>query len=103
MAKKEAPTVIQRRNVLNRWSVFGLLGLSAVFMVLYVSNVISVNSLLRKIPRLEDKRDSLLYQSRRLEETIARLQSAERITHIAKEKLGMIPNQNAPHVLPKNN
>lgn len=97
--KKELATVVQTRRLLNRWSIFGLLGVSAVFMVLYVSNVISVNTLLRRIPRLEEKHDSLLYQSRRLEETIARLQSAERITSIAKDKLGMVPNSHAPQVL----
>jgi len=100
MAKNEAMPIVQRKKMLNRWSIFGLLGMSAVFMVLYVSNVITVNGLLRRIPRLEEKRDSLLYESRRLEESIARLQSAERITSIAKEKLGMIPNQSAPQVLP---
>ncbi|HRE56478.1 MAG TPA: septum formation initiator family protein [Candidatus Kapabacteria bacterium] len=97
--KKEATAIVQTRRLVNRWSVFGLLGMSAIFMVLYVSNVISVNTLLRRIPKLEEKHDSLLYQSRRLEESIARLQSAERITIIAKEKLGMVPNQNAPQVL----
>jgi cell division protein FtsL len=97
--KKETAAIVQTRRLLNRWSIFGLLAMSAVFMVLYVSNVISVNTLLRRIPKLEEKHDSLLYQSRRLEESIARLQSAERITTIAKEKLGMVPNQNAPQVL----
>jgi len=94
--QKEPSAIIQERKFLNRWSIFGLLVVSALAVVLYVSNVVRVNTLMRNMQRYEKTRDSLVYANQSLQSEIMRLQSAERITTIARTKLGMIPNSQAP-------
>jgi cell division protein FtsL len=97
---KEPSAIIKERTLLNRWSIFGLLVVSAFVVVLYVSNVVRVNTLMRNMQQREKTRDSLVYANQALESQIMRLQSAERITTIARTKLGMIPNAQAPKRLP---
>ncbi|MFN8359675.1 MAG: cell division protein FtsL [Candidatus Kapaibacterium sp.] len=97
---KESPALVKERKLLNRWSIFGLLIISSVLVVLYVSNVVRVNTLLREMQDREKSRDSLLYVNLSLQNEIMRLQSAERITAIAQSKLNMIQNPQAPKRLP---
>ncbi|MBI3232468.1 MAG: cell division protein FtsL [Bacteroidetes bacterium] len=98
--QKEPAAIVKERKLLNRWSIFGLLVVSAAVVVLYVSNVVRVNTMMRDMQSHEKTRDSLVYSNQGLQSEIMRLQSAERITTIAKTKLGMIPNPQVPKKLP---
>ncbi|MBK9250190.1 MAG: hypothetical protein IPM69_19305 [Ignavibacteria bacterium] len=95
-APKESPSIVKERKLLNRWSIFGLLIISSVFVVLYVSNVVRVNTLLTAMQDHEKTLDSLLYVNQSLQNEIMQLQSTERITAIAQTKLKMIQNPQAP-------
>ena len=98
-AIKESPTIVKQRRLLNRWSLFALFFISALATVGYVSNVIAVNSLSNEVDRLHHEHDSLTTLNQSLRTESYRLQSAERITSIATQKLGMIPPPEAPVVL----
>ena len=95
----EPVVIVQQRNLLNRWSVFVLLFVSAGFTILYVSNVISVRKLLERKQMLERSMDSLKTVNKTLETETYRLQSADRITRLAQERLHLMPPPKAPVVL----
>ncbi len=95
----EPVVIVERRNVLNRWSVFFLLFVSAGFTILYVSNVISVRKLLERKQMLERSLDSVKTVNKTLETETYRLQSAERITRLAQERLHLMPPPKAPVVI----
>lgn len=96
---KESPTLVKQRRLLNRWSLFALFFISAVATVLYVSNVITVNALSNEADMFRRQRDSLRILNQSLRTESFKLQSAERITRIAGERLGMIPPEEAPVVI----
>ena len=87
----EPAVIVERRRILNRWSVFALLFVSAGFTILYVSNVISVGKLLERKQALEKSLDSVKTVNKTLETETYRLQSAERITRLAQERLHLMP------------
>jgi cell division protein FtsL len=94
--EKEQPRINQTRRMLNRWSLFGLIVLCAMATALYVRNVVKVNRMLVDIRLLEKTRDSLINQNQALQTRMLTLQSADRITRIARQNLGMMPNPRAP-------
>lgn len=96
---KEPVQITRQRNLLNRWSFFALLIVSALFTFLYVSNVISVRKLLDQKELLSKRIDSIRTYNETLKTETYRLQSAQRITRIAQEKLGLIPPKQAPTVI----
>lgn len=95
----EPVQITRQRNLLNRWSFFALLIVSALFTFLYVSNVISVRKLLDHKELLSKRIDSIRTYNETLKTETYRLQSAQRITRIAQEKLGLIPPKQAPTVI----
>lgn len=97
--RNEAPAVRERRRLLNRWSLFALLVVSAIGTVLYVGNVLAVNTLLRDTATVQRNLDSVRAVNQSLQAETYRLQSAERVTRVATERLGMIPPPKAPTVL----
>ncbi len=96
---KESPSLVKQRRLLNRWSIFALVFVSAASTVLYVSNVIAVKKLLVETEDLNRKIDSLRTVNESLRTETYRLQSSERITRVATERLGLIPPPKAPTVL----
>jgi cell division protein FtsL len=89
----------EQRRLLNRWSLFALVIVSAASTVLYVSNVIRVNQLLRDTDQLRRSNDSLQVVNQHLRAETYRLQSAQHITRIAVERLHMLAPPQAPVVL----
>jgi len=83
----------------NRWSVFGLVVLSAIITTAYIDNVFRVNNLLTDIGRLEKEFEELRTSNEMLNSNVIRLQSAERITRIAEEKLMMKKPTKAPIII----
>lgn len=96
---KEPTLLVKQRRLLNRWSIFALVFVSAAATVLYVSNVIAVKKLLVETETLKKGIDSLRSVNESLRTETYRLQSAERITRIAQDRLGLIPPPQAPTVL----
>lgn len=96
---KESPTLVRQRRLLNRWSIFALVFISALATVLYVNNVITVDRLLRETEAMRKSSDSLRTVNQSLQTEVFRLQSAERVTRIATERLGMTPPPAAPTVI----
>lgn len=95
---KESPTLVRQRRLLNRWSIFALVFVSALATVLYVNNVITVDRLLRDTEAMRKSVDSLRTVNQSLQTEVFRLQSSERVTRIATERLGMTPPPQAPTV-----
>ena len=91
--------MIHTRKFLNRWSLMGLILLSALGTAIYVNSVMKINAVLGEIRVLEKKRDSLMIINQSIQAKVFELQSASRITSIAKKKLGMISNPKAPQIV----
>lgn len=99
--KPEPISVQKTRRLLNRWSIFGLLFVSSVVIVLFVSNALAVNKLLFELDSLQKEHEKILHQNELLRQQIVQLQAADRITDIAHTKLGMIQAPTAPKKLRK--
>jgi cell division protein FtsL len=95
----EPKALVRQRRLLNRWSMFALVIVSAASTVLYVSNVIRVNQLLRDIETTRRTNDSLQTVNQHLRAETYRLESADHITRVAVERLRMKAPQQAPVVL----
>lgn len=80
----------------NRWSAFGLVVLAAALTIAYIDNVLRVNSLLSDIQELEKQYEEVRTSNEMLNAKLIELQSAERITKIAYEQLGLIKPTKAP-------
>ena len=76
--------------------MFGLLIASAGAIILFVSNALAVNRLVVEIASLRKEHEKLLHRNELLRAEMIRLQSADRIADIARERLGMIQAQGAP-------
>lgn len=80
----------------NRWTIFGIITVFALITVISVTNVIQVNSMLKENEELHKKYKVLKQTNELLNRQINYLESPERITIIAKEKLGMQVANQAP-------
>lgn len=85
---------------INRWKAFGLLVLAAASTIVYVSNVMAVNSLLEDNRKLEKQITEIKNLNEILNSRIIELESAERITEIAEKQLGMKKPDAAPTIIP---
>ena len=87
------------KKILTPWNIFLLLVLSAAATVMYVNNVVRVNQLLGEVKALEYSRDSLISSTNILRNELLRLQSSDRITNIAKDKIGLVQPGSAPIII----
>lgn len=81
-----------RRIVRRRVSPFNIVLLllaAAVFIVLYIGNIIAVDQLLNEINALETQHQRILMEQEMLKAQINRLSSLERIREKAEEELGL--------------
>lgn len=92
---------IHNRKKLNRLKVFGFLAFAALLTIIYVNNVIMVNSMLRDVRVLEKELENVEITNTYLMTKLNYLQSPDRIMRIASEKLEMIQNDNIPIVIEK--
>lgn len=84
---------------LNRWSVFVFILVSAFSMIIYVNNVIEINTLLLDVQKLEKKKLDYINYNKLQNLQIIQLQSPDRIIPIASGKMGMVPVQSAPEYI----
>lgn len=81
---------------LNRWTIFGVISVFALITIISVTNVIQVNSMLKENEELHKQYKAQKQTNELLNRQINYLESPERITAIAKEKLGMQVATQAP-------
>lgn len=87
--------------IFGRWKVFAFISIIALLTVVSVTNVIQVNALLKYKTDLNKEYQKLQYRNDLLRSKINELESPERITKIAKEKMGMINQAQAPQFISK--
>ncbi len=82
-----------------RWLIFGGLAAAALCVVLFVANVLRVSKLTEDIERLKKDHERLTHQNELFRSEIIRLQAPERITRIARSKIGMVSASSAPKTI----
>lgn len=80
----------------NRWTMFGIIAALALITILSVTSVIQVNAILKYNTDLHKAYKDLKQNNELYKRQINQLESPERITNIAKEKLGMQVANAAP-------
>ncbi len=80
----------------NRWTMFGIIAALALITILSVTSVIQVNAQLKYNSDLKKAYKELKQNNELYKRLINQLESPERITNIAKEKLGMQVANSAP-------
>jgi cell division protein FtsL len=100
LADKNRPETVK---VPSRLKPFLLVILTSLLVILYVSNVMKVKSLLREVYDLKKHSEKMTDGNHIINAKINELESAERITVIAREKFGMIKPNYPPVSLPRNN
>lgn len=94
--KPDSPKLSKAKKFFNRITLLFILFVAAGGTAYYINNVMRINKMLNEIRSLEKKRDSLVSMNQHLKSKVLDMQSASRITELAKNKLGMIPNPKAP-------
>ncbi len=84
------------KRILSKWNALIVLIVTAVLMILYVSNVIEVKSLLKETSYLKKQAEMIEDKNLLLSTKINELESPERITKIARDKFGMIKAEQTP-------
>jgi len=84
---------------MTRWKIFALIASSAIFLIFYVNNVISINNQLKSIYSLNKELKQIRNYNHNLRIKLNFLQSPERIIPIAEEKLGMIKSEVVPELI----
>jgi cell division protein FtsL len=88
-----------RKAVRHRHSTFNIVGLLfalAVISLLYTSNVIAVNQLLKEVNDLKEQHTALMNQNGMLQADIKRKSSRARIAPIAVQRIGMVDPSEPP-------
>ncbi len=96
---KRSVRAVRRR--INRWTVVLFVVCAALVLILYVSNVIYTDSLLRQIHQQRKELDNLVDANDLMRLKIGQLSSPERIADIAERKLGFVRLQLAPRFVPR--
>lgn len=89
-------TSVERSLLPRRWLILGVLVASAVFVVVFVNNVLRVGKITEELDLMKKEHQRLSHQNELYRAEIIRLQSPERITAVAKARLGLIPSTAAP-------
>lgn len=87
---------VHNKWTINRWKVLGVVALLALFLVVYVTQVISTNALLLDIEKLETEQRHRQTKNENLIREINSLESPERITTIAKSKFNLTTPRSVP-------
>lgn len=89
----------KKRPKFNRWSLFGIVLISAASTILYVYNVIQIDGLLREIRELDKLKKELNAELEGARVEVTELESADRIIAIAKDKLSMVQSDTVPQLI----
>jgi len=90
------PILKQYIELINRWTVFGLIALVSAFTILYVANVIYINKLLQNNQLLDKNYEALRNNNNILKTRLNQMQSPKRIINISEKHLGMKKAEELP-------
>jgi cell division protein FtsL len=93
--KNEATNIF----IFTRWRMFGIIIFAAIFTICYIYNSYGINNLLKQNRNLEAKIDAIKLDNKILDYEIVKLQSADRIVQIAKDKLNLDLPAQPPELL----
>jgi cell division protein FtsB len=86
----------------NRWKVLiAVIGL-ALFTVLYVYNVMQIDSRMKEVQEMSREYDKLHESNNMLRSKLNQLHSADRIIKIAREEIGLVPADSAFETIKQN-
>lgn len=83
-------------ELVNRWTVFGIIAIVSAFTIFYVANVIYINKLLQQNQILDKNYESLRNSNNILKTRLNQIQSPSRIIEIAEKQLGMAKAEELP-------
>ncbi len=83
-------------ELVNRWTVFGIIAIVSAFTIFYVANVIYINKLLQQNQILDKNYESLRNSNNILKTRLNQIQSPSRIIEIAEKQLGMVKAEELP-------
>lgn len=92
----EEQSIKNNNLITKRWLIFIAIVLLASITTLYVYNVIEIERMLREIHKLEKQKAELEVEITILKNKIIKMESADRIIPLAKERLGMIESDSLP-------
>jgi len=84
-----------------RFLLFGSIFIAAVITILYVSNLMYVNKLMKEVHYLNKDYKEIVNTNEILQARLARLESPDRIIPYATDRLGMIVSDKAPIIINK--
>lgn len=87
------------RRPARRWLTAALLFVAASLAVAYIANAIAVNNLVESIASLERERDAVRSDNESLRGQLVRMMSVERVTALAKQRIGLISPERPPYAL----
>lgn len=90
------PILKQYIELVNRWTVFGIIAIVSAFTIFYVANVIYINKLLQQNQLLDKNYESLRNNNNILKTRLNQIQSPKRIINIAEKQLGMVKAEELP-------
>ena len=76
-----------------------MLFVAASLAVAYIANAIAVNDLVESIASLERERDAVRSDNESLRGQLVRMMSVERVTALAKQRIGLITPERPPYAL----
>ncbi len=91
--------LFRKTKGMRRYHIFAGIFIAAVITVLYISNLMYVNKLLKEVHYLNKEYEIIVLTNEMLEARIVRLESPERIIPYADSKLGMIISDEAPKII----
>ncbi len=87
------------RFSINRWTLISITAAIAIVLLIFTVSVVTVNSSLNEIQNLQKELGEIKQKNEILKREINYLESPERITIIAKDKLGLVQSKDAPQFL----
>lgn len=88
-----------KKFIFNRWTLIYITVGVAAFLLVNTILVVSVNSSLHEVQILQKELSDIRQKNEILKREINYLESPERISQIANEKLGLIQSKDAPQFL----
>ncbi len=82
-----------KKSTRKRFITFGVLFAFIFVVSLRMYQGFRIDLLMKELPQLEEKKKNLLHATEKLRSEVERLKNIDRITKIAREKLGLVPNE----------
>jgi len=88
-----------RKSTRKRFFTLSVLFAVIFFISLRMYQGFQIDLLMKELPQLEEKKNNLLHSTEKLRSEVERLKNIDRITKIARDKLGLVPNEDKVSLL----